>query len=221
MIQEYPDILELPGRPRELAVFKRQVMWTRAKFQMWPKRFLGPHGCDTFAGTKDVFGGKQVLLDPVRREPVFAEQLIVRALTKPGGPMTEGGWLDTYRCKFRDGCCRTETFAPLPSQREKQLLAICAALRPLLASHGVKDSTRAPYCRGGWDVFAWREAGDLSDALFIEMKGPGDDFAQPPDYKEPLWLEAALTASASNGWGWTEANFRVIEWTPESVLTWE
>jgi type III restriction enzyme len=23
------------------------------------------------------------------------------------------------------------------------------------------------------------------------------------------------------GWGWTEANFRVIEWTPQSVLTWE
>ena len=65
MIQTYPDVLALPGRPRELAVFNRKVMWDRATFQMWPRRFLGAHGCDTFAGTKDAYGGKQVLLDLV------------------------------------------------------------------------------------------------------------------------------------------------------------
>jgi hypothetical protein len=221
MPSEYLDILALPARLRELAVFKRKVAWSRATFQMWPKRLLGPHGCDTFAGTNDVFGGKQVLLDPVTGEPVFAEQLIVRALTAPGGPMTAGGWLDTYRCKFRDGNCRAETFATLPPSRESQLRSVCAALRKVLAGQGINDSARAPFCRGTWDVFCWRDANDLADALFVEAKGPEDSFAQPPEFKEPMWLEAALEASTAEGWGWIEANFRVVEWTATPVLRME
>jgi hypothetical protein len=50
MSEQYPHILALPGRPRELAVFSRENVWTRATFRMWPRRFLGPHGCATFAG---------------------------------------------------------------------------------------------------------------------------------------------------------------------------
>ena len=138
MTNHYPDLLALPSAPRELALFKRRIAWSRVTFQMWPRRFLGPHGCDTFAGTKDVFGGKQVLLDPVKREPVFAEQLIVRALTAPSGPMIGGGWVDTYRCKFRDGCCRAETFAPLPREREEQLKAVCTGAPPATGEPGNK-----------------------------------------------------------------------------------
>ena len=57
--------------------------------------------------------------------------------------------------------------------------------------------------------------------LFVESKGPDDRFAQPPDYKEPMWLEAALQASATKGWGWSEENFRVIEWAVQPVLQWD
>ena len=61
-------------------------------------------------------------------------------------------------------------------------------------------------------MFCWRDPQELSDTLFIESKGPGDNFAVPPDFKETMWLEAALETSAANGWGWTEENFLVIEW---------
>lgn len=49
-------------------------------------------------------------------------------------------------------------------------------------------------------------------ALFIESKGPGAHFAEPPEFKEVIWLEAALRTSAENGWRWTEENFWVFEW---------
>jgi len=215
---QYPDILAFPAHPKKLEVFDREVMWAQGTFSRWPTLDLGPHRCDMFAGMNDTYGRKLVLLDPVRQEPVFAEQLILRALTAPGRPMTGGGWLDTFRCKFRDGGCRLETFVTFSPARQRQLASICATLRPMLARHSMKDSPRRLYCRGGWDVFCWHDPEDLSDALFIESKGPGDEFAEPPDYKEPMWLEAALNASAREGWGWTEANFRVLEWNVDSLM---
>jgi hypothetical protein len=214
----YPDLLALPTRPVLLPAplalrdTLRPVDLARVALPAWPAVQRGPHGCRTE-------GNKPVLLDPVQGDPVFAELFIVRALTAPGGPMTGGGWIHNYARAFRCGGCRSVERATLPASRARQLEAICAALRPLLARYGVKPSTRQMYCRGAWDVFCWRDPENLADALFVEAKGPGDRF-DVDDYKEALWREAAFAASTAHGWGWTDATFKVLEYSTTVAGAW-
>ena len=127
----------------------------------------------------DRYGKKAVLNS--KGEPAFAELAILRIFASAGW---QGVWVDTYRHKYR-----TAYFPP-------NEIKLAAEQQKLLSSIYDKAGTKT----GCWDVFCWREGGEI---LFAESKSQSRDRIRD---RQRRWLEAAIQC------GLPISSFLMVEW---------
>ncbi len=146
----------------------RRVLSTRISFKPWRGKPV-----------PDSYGGKAVVA--VDGRPLFAELAVLAGLKRQGW---DGGWVDSYRRKFRTS---------MPG------LGDPVGLSPAQQKVWDRIGGKAGRFSGCWDIFAWK-----GRALrFIELKRKGRDHIRQSQLKG---LESALRA------GIPQKAFQLIEW---------
>ena len=106
----------------------------------------------------------------------------------------EAGWVDAYERAPRDWADWIVTLRSLPSPLREQYEAITAAANEACRKTLKTDGNNKAHYRGRPDIIAWRgKAPSVTDAVFIEYKGPRDTIK--PEQIE--WFRAAIKESGS------------------------
>lgn len=153
------------------------VWHIRVEMKQW-----SPQPSDPPLTWNETYGKRQVLSATGSRS--VAEIEIARRLRKAGW---QAGWLDSFGRAPTD--FQEWIVAPdeLPAALRSALLEISLAMRSRTNSHP--------------DIIGWR-SGKLSDAIFIEYKGPNDRIRAT----QIAWLQAAF------GMGISRDQFAIAQW---------
>jgi hypothetical protein len=123
---------------------------------------------------------------------VVAELLLAQRMRDAGW---EAGWVDAYGQAPRDWADWIVTLRSLPSPLREQYEAITAAANEACRKTSKTDGNNKAHYRGRPDIIAWRgKAPSVTDAVFIEYKGPRDTVK--PEQIE--WFRAAIKESGSH-----------------------